>query len=320
MSSGSSRGPEHGRSMQTYKLISFTGIRLGVSPYESKVMIMKTGIIGAGKVGLSLGKYFVLHGLDVTGYYDVDREAAKEAAEFTGTVLYYELDRLARESDTLFLTVPDGLIATVWDQIKDMSLQGKFICHCSGALSAGEAFPGIDERGAFGYSIHPLFAVSDKYNSYKELSHAYFTIEGNELHLDEVAGWFRGCGNQVRFIQASDKVKYHLAAAVCSNHVVAVIAQSLKLMEECGFDEDSALAALRPLMAGNMDHIVRDGVTKSLTGPVERADAGTVRKHLSVLNENDRQLYKLLSAILVSVGKKKNPGRDYSAIEEIVLH
>ena len=45
----------------------------------------------------------------------------------------------------------------------------------------------------------------------------------------------------MRYIAAKDKVKYHCAAAVCSNHVVALIQESLDLMQECGFDEERAL-------------------------------------------------------------------------------
>ena len=118
---------------------------------------MRTGIIGAGKVGCSLGKYFRLNNLEVTGYYDVNENLAKEAADFTATAFIKDLDTIVKESDTLFLTVPDDLITIIWNQIKDMSLEGKFICHCSGALSSGDAFPGIDKCGAFGYSVHPLF-------------------------------------------------------------------------------------------------------------------------------------------------------------------
>ena len=105
---------------------------------------MRTGIIGAGKVGCSLGKYFRLNNLKVTGYYDVNENLAKEAATFTETTFIEDLETIVKISDTLFLTVPDDLITTVWNQMKDMSLEGKFICHCSGALSAGDAFPGIE--------------------------------------------------------------------------------------------------------------------------------------------------------------------------------
>ena len=279
---------------------------------------MRTGIIGAGKVGCSLGKYFRLDNLKVTGYYDVNENLAKEAATFTETTFIEDLETIVKISDTLFLTVPDDLITTVWNQMKDMSLEGKFICHCSGALSAGDAFPGIDKCGAFGYSVHPLFAVSDKYNSYKELSHAYFVIEGNERHREEISGIFKNLGNEVRYIAAKDKVKYHCAAAVCSNHVVALIQESLELLQECGFDEESALKALTPIMLGNMQHIVERGTVNSLTGPVERADVKTVEKHLSCLNEKQQMLYRLLSEILISIGEKKNLGRDYGRLKDIL--
>lgn len=279
---------------------------------------MRTGIIGAGKVGCSLGKYFRLNNLEVTGYYDVNENLAKEAATFTETTFIEDLETIVKMSDTLFLTVPDDLITTVWNQMKDMSLEGKFICHCSGALSAGDAFPGIDKCGAFGYSVHPLFAVSDKYNSYKELSHAYFVIEGDEKHREEIAGIFKNLGNEVRYIAAKDKVKYHCAAAVCSNHVVALIQESLELMQECGFDKESALKALTPIMLGNMQHIAEHGTVNSLTGPVERADVKTVEKHLNCLNEKQQMLYRLLSEILISIGEKKNPDRDYERLKDIL--
>jgi len=278
---------------------------------------MKTGIIGAGKVGTSLGRYFMFGGLSISDFFDADKQSAQDAAAFTNSESM-ELDELVTMSDALFLTVPDGRITSVWDQIKDLPLAGKFICHCSGALSAGEAFPGITDKGAFGYSIHPLFAVSDKFHSWKELTHAYFTIEGDSEHLEEISDLFRSLGNQVRHIKAEDKVKYHCAAAICSNQVIALIQQGLSIMCECGFDEDSALKALAPIITGNVAHIVKDGTTASLTGPVERCDTGTVKKHLACLTGKDKVLYKLLSEKLVELGKRKNPERDYEELTALL--
>lgn len=42
-------------------------------------------------------------------------------------------------------------------------------------MSSREAFAGIEETGAYGYSIHPLFAVSDKYEAYRELTDVFYT-------------------------------------------------------------------------------------------------------------------------------------------------
>ena len=89
-------------------------------------------------------------------------------------------------------------------------------------------------------------------------------------------------------------------------------------MQECGFDEESALKALTPIMLGNMQHIAERGTVNSLTGPVERADVKTVEKHLNCLNEKQQMLYRLLSEVLISIGEKKNPGRDYGRLKDIL--
>ena len=45
---------------------------------------MKIGIIGAGRVGCSIGKYLRTKDIELAGYYDVDSAAAKEAADLQG--------------------------------------------------------------------------------------------------------------------------------------------------------------------------------------------------------------------------------------------
>ena len=85
---------------------------------------------------------FCQGGLPVTGYYSRHRGSAQEAAAWTGTKQYESLESLVRASDALFLTVPDGAIASVFAQLREFDLAGKQICHCSGALTAREAFPG----------------------------------------------------------------------------------------------------------------------------------------------------------------------------------
>ena len=135
---------------------------------------MKIGLIGAGKVGFTLGKFFAQGGVPVTGYWSRRRESAREAALFTGTKQYDSLKALVQDSDALFLTVPDGVISSVFQQLRKLDISGKQICHCSGVMTAGEAFPGIGSTGACGYSIHPLFPVSSKYEAYRELAGAFF--------------------------------------------------------------------------------------------------------------------------------------------------
>lgn len=278
---------------------------------------MRIGFIGAGKVGFSLGKYFAVHGIDVTGYFSRSQKSAEAAAEFTGTRYYGNIEDLVRDSEVIFLTVPDDAIAGVWEQIREIGAADKIICHCSGVLSS-EIFSDISEAGAFGYSIHPFLAVNDKLHSYEELSSALITIEGAPEKKEQMCGLFSKLGNQVLVLQAKEKIRYHAAAVMASNLVLGLAETALEELGTCGFTKEQATAALAPLMLGNVRHLLDDGVEHALTGPVERGDVGTVEQHMRVLSGDNLEIYRRLSEKAVRIAKRKNPERNYEKMEDIL--
>lgn len=274
---------------------------------------MRIGFVGAGKAGFSLGRYFTEHHMDVSGYYSRSAASAKEASVFTHTQYFETIEEVLASSDALFLTVPDGAVGDLWNSLRQYSLTGKCICHCSGALSSA-VFSGIDQMGAFGYSIHPLIAISDKLQSYRDLSHAYVTLEGGQERLGFWRQFFAELGNPVKVISADQKARYHSAAVFASNLVTGLFEKSAGLLTQCGFDAEEAAQALLPLFVHNCESIAKKGTVEALTGPVERADLGTLQKHMEVLDEEDRRLYAALSRILVGIAGKKHPERDYGEI------
>lgn len=269
---------------------------------------MKFGFIGAGNVGFSLGKYFADHDLDVVGYYSERKEDSLEAAEFTNSKSYDSVDEILADSDVLFLTVPDDSIEKVWEQVSSSHFTDKIICHTSGVHSS-EIFSGLGNHNSYGYSIHPLCAINDKYKSYKELSNIYFTIEGDEEKLDEVSNLFLRLGNKVNLIKTEEKARYHLAATMASNLVVGLVD-----MAESIIPHD----ALVPILKSNMDHIIEEGTVGALTGPIERGDANTIKMHLEALKDSELDAYKTVSKHTLNVAKRKNPERDYTEIEELL--
>ena len=104
---------------------------------------MRIGIIGAGRVGVTMGKYLGDAGVEVSGFYSKTTQSAVQAAEFTDTTVYKSLQDIVEASDTLMITTPDGVISEVWDCIAGYDLTGKILCHCSGSLSSN-VFSGID--------------------------------------------------------------------------------------------------------------------------------------------------------------------------------
>lgn len=276
---------------------------------------MRIGFIGAGKVGFSLGRYFMERNVCVSGYYSQNSNSSKEAARFTKTKYYETMEELIGESDTLFLTVPDGSIREVYSEVIQSDVEGKCLAHCSGALSS-MVFSGISRRGAKGCSIHPICAVSSKLTGYQELSKAYFTIEGEDA--SEWVELFRRFGNPAEVISPEVKVKYHAAAVFASNLVAGLYDLAAELMQECGLSEAFSTQALLPLLLGNAGNIADRGVTEALTGPVERADSETVEKHIAALSKDEREIYRLLSKRLLGIAEQKNPERSYEKMEKLL--
>ena len=283
---------------------------------------MKIGIIGSGRVGFSIGKYLSENQVDLIGYYDRHPERAVEAADFTGTDSYPTMEALVEASDTLFLTTPDTEIAKAWDCIAKMSdgsnLYNKIICHFSGSLSS-VVFQGIEATGASCASIHPMLAFSDKYSSYHQLNHAFLTIEGMTVAVHAMRSLFTELGNQVCEIDKNCKELYHCAASVLSNQVIAVLESGYQMLERCGFTREAAMQATHGLIEGNVKNVLEKGCQAALTGPIERGDVLTVKKHLHALKEDRRNLemYMNLGEKLVQIAEAKNPEKDYQEIKQI---
>lgn len=278
---------------------------------------MRIGFIGAGKVGFSLGKYFVEHQISVSGYYSRTLQSAMEAAEFTKTTYYSTLKELVTDSEVLFITVSDSAIRSVWDQLKTLHISDKMICHCSGVLSS-QIFSDIAEYQCLGYSIHPLLAVSSKLHSYQELSNAIFTIEGQEEGLLDMKKLIEDCGNQVIEIFPQEKIRYHAAAVLSSNLVLGLIETAIEELMTCGFSKEEAKQALLPLVCGNVEHLKSQSIEEALTGPVERCDIKTVEQHLSKLEGDNKEIYRLLSKKASAIAQRKYENREYKEMEELL--
>lgn len=282
---------------------------------------MRISFIGAGKAGCSLGKYFAENGsgcgLTVSGYYSLEEADAAWAASFTDSHSFETMGEAVGESDAIIVSTPDGAITKVWESLRQEHVGGKMICHLSGSLSS-DVFSGVEELGAYPISIHPMFAFSNRESVYRQLKEASFTLEG---HPRAVSAWqevFKALGNGAVPIDKAVKAKYHGAASLLSNHVLAVLATGYGLLEECGFSGEEARTFSQFLVKNNVEHAIAEGCAGALTGPIERGDMGTVKKHLSVMGEEQQKLYRACGRKLIDLAREKHPGQDYGPMEELL--
>ncbi len=279
---------------------------------------MNIGFIGAGKAGCTIGKYLSGTCVTVAGYYSKAGQSAEEAAAFTQSEAFYDLETLMEACDTVFITTPDRAIKEVWECIKYYNLSGKIICHFSGSLSSG-IFSGIEDTGASCCSIHPMYAFSSKYKSYLQFHKACLSVEGQEFAVKKITELFADrLHHKVFKLAPEDKAKYHAAAVFASNYITGIMHIAIELLKDCGFTESDAKELLSPVSLGNISSVLENGTLNALTGPVERNDMQTVKKHLDVLKDSEAcEVYKSLGRVLVQIAARKNTDRDYTEIKSL---
>ncbi|MDE6004099.1 MAG: DUF2520 domain-containing protein, partial [Oscillospiraceae bacterium] len=98
-----------------------------------------------------------------------------------------------------------------------------------------------------------------------------------------------------------------------------LIAESITLLKKCGFTEQEALVALKPLAMHNITQIFNTSPVIALTGAIERCDSLTIQKHLTCLDsELDLKIYQALSLKLIELAQEKHSDINYEPMKQII--
>jgi predicted short-subunit dehydrogenase-like oxidoreductase (DUF2520 family) len=192
-----------------------------------------------------------------------------------------DLAGLDTAGELVLLCVPDGAVAEVARRLTPS--EDRVVAHCAGSLGLG-ALAG-HPRAA---SVHPLVSLADAASGARRLRGAWFAVAGDPV-ADEVVAALGG-----RAVRVDDerRAAYHAAAAVASNHLVALLGQVQRIADGAGVP----LEAYLDLARGSIDNVADRGPAAALTGPVARGDWDTVRAHLAAIDPDERAAYVALAA------------------------
>lgn len=191
-----------------------------------------------------------------------------------------DLPTATDDADLVVLAVPDEAISTVAQLVKPRD--GSVVAHLSGATSLDALAP--HARRA---SLHPLVSMTEPDDGAEALRGAWMTVSGDPM-IEQVATALQG---RVLRVAEIDRVRYHAAAAIASNHVVALLGQVERLSKSVGVPVEAFLA----LTQTALENTRRLGPAGALTGPVSRGDWRVVRSHLRAIPETERAAYFLLA-------------------------
>jgi len=157
------------------------------------------------------------------------------------------------------------------------------VAHLAGALGL-DVLDGHERAAA----LHPLVSLPDADIGAERLAGgAWFAVAGDPLVRQVVDD----LGGHAFAVADLDRTRYHAAAVIASNHLVALLGQVERVAPE-----GVPLEAFLGLARGTIDNVAALGAAAALTGPVARGDWATVERHLAALPEDERPAYEAMVA------------------------
>ncbi len=272
---------------------------------------MRTGIIGAGRLGTALAVAMSREGHIPAAVYSKNHASSKLLCERLGIKCMNSLLYAVANSDIIFIAVPDSQIADVVQNIIDCTdeshIKSRAFFHCSGAVDSSLLEP-LRLKGGHTASLHPLQTFADRENGWKGLYNIYFGYEG-DMEAKSAAGEIVDAlkGSMI-YIGRNDKPLYHAAACILSNYTVALSWMAGEIFNKIGIDSVTGVKALMPLLERTVKNIEDLGSMGALTGPISRGDWGTVQGHIDAMQKSlpgISRIYRMLGELTLDMAVKR---------------
>ena len=229
--------------------------------------MVRVRIVGAGRAGTSLA-----HALRERTVW-VDGPLARGV----------DLTAAAQDVDMLILAVSDDAIADLAQQVTPNP--ACVVMHLSGSQSllALRGHPRVA-------SLHPLVAMPTTAIGARRLGDgARFAIAGDDVVRDLVSV----LGGIAIQIAEDDRARYHAAACIAANHVVALMGQVERIAMTLGM----GLEDFQGLSAAALEDAVALTPRQALTGPAARGDVATLQGHVNALDREERASYLAMAEL-----------------------
>jgi predicted short-subunit dehydrogenase-like oxidoreductase (DUF2520 family) len=115
-------------------------------------------------------------------------------------------------------------------------------------------------------------------------------------------------------VGSNSKAFYHLAGVFASNFLAGNLVSAESVFKKTGNKNINFIEMISPILSATLLNIKKAGAVNALSGPVERGDIQTIKKHLSALKKDAKQTNNnslLLSYVaqtfnLIEVAEKKH--------------
>ena len=205
------------------------------------------------------------------------------------------LDYQGEECEFIVIATKDDAIPEIVTQLANTGQA--IILHTSGTVPLAAlkkpAFAGIG-------ILYPLQTLQK--GRHMSLENVPFLIEGDKHEvLDQIRALCHEMGANFQHATSQERLSYHISAVISANFTNHLLYFAEKFLDSKELSSD----ILRPLMEETIEKAFEMGAYNSQTGPARRGDEQTIRRHISLLDDDrQKKLYEMISTSILSTYEK----------------
>lgn len=267
-------------------------------------MTRTISIVGAGRVGRTLGRRLRQLGWRVNGVVARSNAHARAAVRWIGAgTPFGRVHADILSADVMLVCTPDSAIAEVAEDLAragTKNLKRKVVLHTSGALDSTVLRP-LARLGAATGSLHPMQTFTG--TKLPNLKGVAFAIEGAHAAQRAAQRIARELGGVPVTIHARDKAAYHAAGTLVAGHALALMEAATQILLRAGFTRKRATKMLLALIRQMLENLEAVGPSAAWTGPISRKDYKIVAAHAKVLRRYPTEFREAYAALALLSGR-----------------
>jgi predicted short-subunit dehydrogenase-like oxidoreductase (DUF2520 family) len=243
--------------------------------------VLRIGVIGAGRVGGVVGATLARAGHRVVAASGVSAASLGRIRRLLPEAAVRPAHEVPRGVDLVLLAVPDDALGPVVAGLAETGAlaPGQILAHTSGAHGLDVLAPAT-AIGAYPLALHPAMTFTGHATDVERLAGISYGVTASPQLRPLATRLVADLGGTPEWIEESARPLYHAALVHGANHLVTLVNESMDRLRDAGVLHPERV--LGPLLKAALDNVLRHG-DAALTGPVARGDAGTIARHLAVL-------------------------------------
>lgn len=286
----------------------------------------KTAIIGAGKIAYTVAAALFKKGAAPSLVISKNIYSAESLA-YTFSVSSYsdDIKSLTEDFTNIIIATPDNEIIKVARSVSKLRLpfNGQLYLHLSGAFGLEQLDP-LRKAGAHTASLHIMQSFPNKIP--QNIKGMLAAIEhSSPAALRRIKSLCVMLEVEPYSLKPGMKNYYHTAGVFASNFLIGNLHTSMAIAKEAGINEELYKKIFIKITEATLSNAKSAGIDEALSGPIERNDIVTVKRHIQALKRRNTgqqeyavMSYLIQSLLLTEAAEAKNPTVDYNLLKSML--